>query len=304
MKNKLNTASITPATTDYGVAKSKSWDHPDDGGVSPISDISPTTSFNDYKLRQQQLLARVNIAREVAKDQNNELYKSQVSQDDKKKTLKLASQYVSYRISQKPRGMSDIVFQAMDKKQLASPTDNDRPLTAKEKWQKATLLVSSAGQHKPEMLSPSVTSLRSNQSELKLIKIHTLGQHSHKPKHPLFGDIKLSHSEHNLATLAKKQSLPTGWPRLQSHATAAVISTRGLEDVNEVDGELDTKKADLVSSPLKSCPRTMAVNSRLENVSEVAGESESKKQEPVVDSSCSPICINKLNNNNNSNNVE
>ena len=302
MKKKFSTSSITPATTDYGVAKSKSWDHPDGGSVSPISEISPTMSSNDFRLRQQQLLARVDVAREVAKDQNNKLYKPQVSRHDKKKTLKLASRYVSYRISQKPRGMSDIVFQAIDKKQSASPADNDRPLSAKEKWQKATFLVSSASQHTPEMPRPSVTSLRSNRSELQLVKINTLGQHLHKPKHPLIGNVKLSHSEYDLATLAKKQSPPTSRPPLQSRATAFDISTRGLEDVDEVDGELETEKADLVSSPLKSRPRAMTVNIRLENVSKVDGESEGNKQEAVVDSSCSPICIDNLNNNNNSNN--
>ena len=303
MKKKLSTASITPTatTTDYGVAKSKSWDHPDGSGVSPVSEISPTTLFNDFRLRQQQLIERVKVAREVVKTQNNKLYKPQVSQDDKKKTLKLASRYVSYHISQKPHGLSDIVFQAMDKKKSASPADTDRPLTAKDKWQKAKFLVSSASQHTPEMPRPSVTSLRSNRSELQLVKIHTLGQHPYKPKHPHIGDMKLSHSEHNISELAK-QSPPTARPRLQSCATAANLSTRGLEDVDEVDGELETKRADLLSSPLKSRPpRVMAVNSRLENVSEVDGESEDKKQE-AEDPSCPPICIDNLNNNNNNSN--
>lgn len=113
-----------------------------DDGISQMSEISP--SLSDYRLRQQQLLERVNMAREVTKDQNNDLYQPEMSQEDKKKALKLASQYVSYCISQKPRSLSDVVFQAMDKNKSASLVNTDRPLTVKEKWQKITVLASTA----------------------------------------------------------------------------------------------------------------------------------------------------------------
>ena len=114
-----------------------------DDGISQTSEIPPL-SFNDFRLRQQQLLERVNVAREVTKDQNSDLCQPEMSQEDKKMTLKLASQYVSYRISQKPRGLSDVVFQAMDRKKSASLVNTDRPLTTKEKWQKITVLASTA----------------------------------------------------------------------------------------------------------------------------------------------------------------
>ena len=114
-----------------------------DDGISQTSEIPPP-SFNDFRLRQQQLLERVNVAREVTKDQNSDLYQPEISQEDKKKTLRLASQYVSYRISQKPRGLSDVVFQAIDKRKSASLVNTDRPLTTKEKWQKITVLASTA----------------------------------------------------------------------------------------------------------------------------------------------------------------
>ena len=141
VKKKISSSSLTPIT-DYDVAKSKSWDQLNGNHLSPISKSSPTITFSDFRLRQQQLLERVNIACEVAKDQNNTLYLPEVSEDDKKHRLKLASRYVSYKINKKPSGMGDVVFQAMAERKSSSPTVNSKPLTPREKWQKASVLAS------------------------------------------------------------------------------------------------------------------------------------------------------------------
>ena len=67
--------------TDYGITQSKSWDHPDGDGISPISENSFVTAFSD--LRQQQLLERgITIVHEVRKYQNNKLYMSEMSEED------------------------------------------------------------------------------------------------------------------------------------------------------------------------------------------------------------------------------
>ena len=292
INKRISTSSMTPASTDNGVEKSKSFNT-----TSPMSEVSSASSNNDFRLRQQQLFERVNVAREVVKGQNDKLYKPQVSQDDKKLTLKLASRFVSYHISKKPHGLSDVVFHAMDKSKPAS-ADDDRPLSAKEKWQKAKLLVSSASQHTPEMPRPSIISLRSNHSELQLVKIKTLGQD--RSKHPQNRGIKLSRSEDDLSKL-QKESPPRSRPLLKSRATAAVINVSRSENVNEVDSELQNNKADLLSSPLRVHPKVMATNSRLDNVCEEEDEFEDKTQESV-DPPSLPIIFNDLNNNNSNNN--
>ena len=232
IKKKTSTSTMTPAT-DYGVGQSKSC--PDGDGISPISENSPVTAFSDFRLRQQQLLQRVTIAREVGKNQNNKLYMPEMSEEDKKRTLKLASRYVSYRLSKKPGGMGDVVFQAMADNKPASPADARKQLTVKEKWQKAALL-SSGSRHTPDMKRPSMASLRSNRSELQLVKINTLGQQSSKPRHPHACDIKPSYSDQELSKIDKESS-PKTKPPLKSRATAMGITTTGLEDVVEIDGE-------------------------------------------------------------------
>ena len=235
IKKKVSSSTMTPAT-DFGVAQSRSWGQPTGEGISPLSESSPATAFSDFRLRQQQLLERVTIAREVGKNQNNKLYKPEMSEEDKKRTLKLASRYVSYQLSKKPSGLSDVVFQAMAKNKPASPADGSKPLTVKERWQKAALL-SSSSRHTPEMKRPSMASLRSNRSELQLVKIHTLGQQSRNPRHPPGSDVKQSYSEQELSKLVK-DSPPKTKPPLKTRATAMGITTGiGLDDVVEVDGE-------------------------------------------------------------------
>ena len=232
IKKKVSTSTMTPGI-DYGVGQSKSWDHPDGAdGISPISEDSPLTTFSDFRLRQQQLLQRVTIAREVGKNQNNKLYMPEMSEEDKKRTLKLASRYVSYRLSKKPVAMGDVVLQAMASNKPTSPADGGQPITVKEKWQKAVLM----SRHTPEMKRPSMASLRSNRSELQLVKINTLGQRSSNPRYPHISDIKQSYSDQELSKIGK-DSPPKTRPPLKSRATAMGITTSGLEDVVEVDVE-------------------------------------------------------------------
>ena len=233
VKKKTSTSSLTPVS-DYNVAKSKSWDQPDGDSISLISENSPTTTFSDFRLRQQQLLERVNVAREVAKDQNNTLYLPEVSEDDKKCKLKLASRYVSYKINKKPIGMGDVVFQAMAERKSASPTVNSKPLTSRERWQKAA---SSIDQHTPVMNRPSISSLKSNQSELQLVKIHTLGQRPQKPVNSDISGMKLSLSEQNLSKIGKDSPPTKSKPVLRTRTTAMGITTGGLENVDEDDAE-------------------------------------------------------------------
>ena len=105
---------------------------------------------------------RVNVAHEVCKDQNIKLVQPEVSQNVKQRALRLASRYVSFRISKKPQDMADVVLQAQ--KQLLL-TNSDQPLSPKQKWQRAVLL--SANKTKI-MKNPSETSLGSSYSEMGL----------------------------------------------------------------------------------------------------------------------------------------
>lgn len=247
INKKPSTSSMTPAT-DYGVTKSKSWDHPDGNNISPISDASPTTAVSDFRLRQQQLLERVNVAREVAKDQNNKLYLPEVSDNDKRLSLKLASRYVSYRISKKPRGMVDVVLEAMGKRDSDSPVGLDKPLTPKEKWQKATVLLSASQAHTPKMQRTSVTSLVSNHSELQPVKIHRIGQYL-KKRHPPISDMKQSWSEQHLSEIGTELPPTTkaSRPPLKTRATCVTITTGNLD---EVDGESEDKKQQEIVDPV------------------------------------------------------
>ena len=242
IQKKPSTSTMLPAT-DPGMPKSTSWDQQDGNVTSPGSGLaSPTGAPGDLWLRQKQLQERVNIAREVSKDQNLKLVQSEISQDEKRRTLQLASRYVSYRISKKPRRLDDVVLHAMgsaaDSSKQSLLEDSDEPLSPKQKWQKAVLLT--ANKRQQDMKRPSMTSIASSHSEIQPISIRTIGQRMNKMnKKPLIGSVSQSQSDYNLSALSKC-SPPNKRSTLKSRTTYTMMNTRAqLEDVAEVENELE-----------------------------------------------------------------
>jgi len=237
---KPSTSTMLPAT-DPGLPKSTSWDQQDENVTSPGSEGTSPTGPADLRLRQKQLLERVNVAREVAKDQNIKLVQPELSNQDKRRTLQLASKVVSYRISKKPRRLDDVVLHAMgsaaDSRKQSLPHDSDQPLSPKEKWQKALLL--STNKQK-DMKRPSMTSLASSHSEIQPVSIRTIGQRMNKMnKKSFLGSVSQSQSDYNLSALSKS-SPPNKRGTLKSRATYATMNSRTmLEDVAEVQNEPD-----------------------------------------------------------------
>jgi len=245
IQKKPSTSTMLPAT-DPGLPKSTSYDHQDGNATSPGSDTTSPTGPADLRLRQKKLLERVNVAREVAKDQNIKLVQPELSNQDKRRTLQLASRVVSYRISKKPRRLDDVVLHAMgsavDSHKQPSPQDSDQPLSPKQKWQKAVLLSANKQQ---DMKRPSMASIASSHSEIQPVSIRTIGQRMNKmSKKPFLGSVPQSQSDYNLSALSKS-SPPNKRSMLKSRTTYATMNSRTLlEDVVEVDNELEKQTSD------------------------------------------------------------
>ena len=223
-------------------ANTTSWDQQERNAVS--GSTSPPKGSDDLWLRQKQLQERVNIAREVAKNQYNTLVQPAVSQDEKRRILQLASKYVSYQISKKPKRLDDVVLHAMgsaaDSTKQSSLEDSDEPLSPKQKWRKAVLL--SANNRKVN--GSSMTSKASSQSKLRPVSVHRIGQRmSRKSKKPFLGSVPQSKSDHNLTGLSKS-SPPNKKGALKSRATYATMNTGALlEDVDEDENEPDKQSS-------------------------------------------------------------
>jgi len=304
IQKKPSTSTMLPVT-DPAIPKSTSWDHQDGNVTSPGSATSPTGAPADLRQRQRQLLERVNVAREVAKDQNVKLVQPELSQDDKRRTLQLASKYVSYRISKQPRGLDDVVLHAMgsaaEARKQSLCEDSSKPLSPKEKWQKALLL---SANKKSEMKRPSMTSLASNHSEMQPVSIHTIGQRMNKmSKKPFLGSVPQSQSDYNLSALSKC-SPPSKRGTLKSRATCATMNPKQLlEDVVEVENELEKQSSvrskDLNNLPSRSSSKndaaTLDETVSSNNTLEAIAASFAAVNRPVLDT-------NNNNNNNNNNN--
>ena len=240
IQKKPSTSTMLPAT-DPGLPKSTSYDHQDGNVTSPGSGATSPTGPADLRLRQKKLLERVNVAREVAKDQNIKLVQPELSNQDKRRTLQLASRVVSYRISKKPRRLDDVVLHAMgsatDSHKQPLPEDSDQPLSPKQKWQKAVLL---SANRQEDMKRPSMASIASSRSEIQPVSIRTIGQRMNKMnKKPFLGSVPQSQSDYNLSALSKS-SPPNKRSMLKTRTTYATINSRTLlEDVAEAENELE-----------------------------------------------------------------
>ena len=236
IQKKPSTSTMLPIT-DPAIPKSTSWDH-QDGNITSQGSTPPLTGAPaDLRQRQRQLLERVNVARKVSKDQNVTLVQPELSQDDKRRTLQLASKYVSYRISKKPRGLDDVVLHAMgsaaEARKQSLCEGSSRPLRPKERWQKALL---STANKKNE--------LASSHSEIQPVSIHAVGQRMNKmSKKPFLGSVPQSQCDYNLSALSKC-SPPSKRSALKSLATCPTMNPKQLlEDVVEVENELEKQSS-------------------------------------------------------------
>ena len=238
-QRKTSTSTMLSATDP---ANATSWDQQEINAVS--GSTSPPKASDDLWLRQKQLQERVNIAREVAKNQYNTLVQPAVSQDEKRRILQLASKYVSYQISKKPKRLDDVVLHAMgsaaDSTTQSSLEDSDEPLSPKQKWRKAVLLSA----HNRKVNKSSMTSKASSQSKVRPVSIHRIGQRmSRNSKKPFLGSVPQSKSDHNLTGLSKS-SPPNKKGVLKSRATYATMNTGALlEDVDEDEHEPDKQSS-------------------------------------------------------------
>ena len=232
MQKNLSTSTTVPKI-DPSLPKSTSWSQQCET-VSPavISTTSTPSTPADLRFRQKQLLERVNVAREVSKDQNIKLIQPEVSQNVKQRALRLASRYVSFRISKKPQNMADVVLQAQKQSLLAN---SDQPLNPKQKWQRAILL--SANKTKV-MKNPSETSLSSSYSEIQPISIHTIGQRmSRMSKNPYHSEFPMSQSDYTLSSKSKDYS-STKKSVLKTCASCTLMNTKPvLEDATELEND-------------------------------------------------------------------
>jgi len=209
---------------------------------------SPTGVSRDLWLRQKQLQERVNVAREVAKAQNVTLAKPEVSQDKKRHVLQLAPKMVSYHISKKPKHLDDVILQAMrgaadSRKSLL--TDSDRPLTSKEKWQKAILL--SANKKEAKRRPSAMTSLASSDPEMQPVNIPKGQRMKEINENPFLGLVPQSQSDG--AFSASSNNL-----KPNKRPNQIVMNTKPLsEDIveineNELNKEILVTKTDDVST--------------------------------------------------------
>ena len=93
---------------------------------------SPYGTPADLRKKQKQLMERVNLAREVAKDQNVKLVQGEVSQEIKRYALRQSSRYISFRMSKKRQCKNVVDFEPTgfegDTQNQASPAGSNKQL--------------------------------------------------------------------------------------------------------------------------------------------------------------------------------
>ena len=227
-----STSTMLPAN-DPGLPKSNQQKRNLESGS-----ISSTGIPGDLLLRQKQLQERVSIAREVAKDQNITLVKPEVSQDEKRHVLQFASKIVSYHISKKPKHLDDVVLHAIGKATNSSKLqlkNSDKPLSIKEKWQKAILLSANT---REKMKPPSRTSRASSHSEIQPVSVHKISRRMSKMnKNLILGTEPQSQSDCNFSALSK--IAPPKKRHDHELKSPTAVKTEALLDDDEVENESD-----------------------------------------------------------------
>ena len=163
---------------------------------------------SDLRQKQKQLLERVNVAQEVAKDQNIALVQKDVSHIVKQRSLRLSSRYVSSRMSKKlqqkngPRGRS------------TSSEGNAQDVP------------SLAGINSPSLKQKSsVTSLSCVHFEM----LPANAIHSNSRKKPLLSEVNKSQSEY-ICSSESKSSRTAKKGALKTCNSYPVMDTRSPQD--------------------------------------------------------------------------
>jgi len=238
--------------------------------TSPENEVTSATGAPaDLWLRQKQLQERINIAREVAKDQSVTLVKPEVSQGEKRCVLQLSSKIVSYRVSKKPKHLDDVVLQAM--KSAADScksllTESDQPLSSKEKWKRAILL---SVIKREELRLPSTISLASSHPEMQPVSIRKISKSMKRiSKKPFLGSVPQSQS---LSALSNNPPISKRH-ELRSRNIYTTMNTKPpLEDVVEVDENKPDKETLVTNTDnIKTATNSTSIITTGENKEQVA----------------------------------
>jgi len=172
------------------IASSASDQQHDIIASSAAGSMSPAGTPAELRQKQKQLMERVNLAREVAKDQNVKLAQPEVSQEIKRNALRQSSKYISFRMSKRYQHKDGVVFQPTGHE---TDTENKSTLTnsIKRLNQDSSPVIN-------EAKDSTTSSLSSIHSEvLPAADIHTSDQT------PLLGEVYTSQSD---CTLSKSSS--------------------------------------------------------------------------------------------------
>jgi len=178
---------------------------------------SPCGIPADLRQKQKQLMERVNLAREVAKDQNNKLVQAEVSQESKQHALRQSSRYISFRMSKKRQCKNGVVFEPTgredDTQNQSSPAVSNKQLNQTQQDMSPEV---------SEAKESSMTSLSSINSKVLSANICTNDQGA-----PLLGEEYTSQSNY---TLESGSSSPTKKSSPETYTSNAPINTKQLPD--------------------------------------------------------------------------
>ena len=240
VQRKLSTPS-TKTGIDSSVLKPMTWGHHEMAASSAMH--GPGTP-SDLRQKQKQLLERVDVAREFAKDQNITLVQQDVSHIVKRRSLRLSSRYVSFRMSKKRQRKNSEMGQStscedntQDVPSLAGPNNPS------SKQKVISPLVNKTVGSK---MSPG-TSLGSKMLPANLI-------HLNNRKKPLLSEVNKSQSEY---TLLSKSSQTAKKGALKACNSYTVIDTKPSLDktggVKRRERQDSAKTKYFVSKKIDSC---------------------------------------------------
>ena len=216
---------------------------------------SPGTPV-DLRQKQKQLLERVNIAREVAKDQKSKLIQPEVAQEVKQHALRLSSRYVSFRMSKKRQHKDGVVLQPTG---CETNTQNQSSLagSTKQLSQKQKDMSPVADKAEESMTSP-MTSLSSIHSEMLSTNYHTNDQGIHKISQ--LGEVYKSQSEYTLSS-DSKGSPPTKISSLKPCTSYTPINIKQLrDDTSKTERRKSVKKEYSVFETIDSVSNSTSVS--------------------------------------------